>query len=122
MRILMTGASGLIGSALTPFLEAHGHTVVKLQRASACDSRQPSWNPASGAISLSAIGAFDAMVHLAGENIAQRWTATAKERIRNSRVTATRLLSEQLTRLAPMPKTFIAASATGYYGNRGEEL
>jgi len=118
----MTGASGLIGSALAPFLETHGHAVVKLQRATSSESRQPSWNPAYGAISLHGTGGFDAVVHLAGENIAQRWTPAAKERIRNSRVTATRLLSKELARLVPIPKTFIAASATGYYGNRGSEL
>ena len=82
----------------------------------------PTWNPASGLIRLEAAGPLDAVIHLAGENIAQRWIAAAKARIRRSRVDATRVLCEALARLPQPPRALVCASATGYYGDRGDEL
>jgi uncharacterized protein (TIGR01777 family) len=123
MQILLTGASGLIGSALAPLLAADGHNVIKLRRTpTPADSLGPSWDPMAGKIKLDGTDPIDAVINLAGENIAQRWTAAAKARIRNSRVDSTKLLSEALVRLPYPPKVFISASATGYYGNRGDEL
>ena len=113
----------MIGSALTPFLQRDGHEVVKLQRGrERPDPHLPSWEPADRKISLAGAGPFDAVIHLAGETIAQRWTATSKARIRDSRVKGTEFLSAFLAGLAERPKVFIAASAIGFYGNRGDEV
>ena len=122
MNILVSGASGLVGSALVPFLTAGGHTVVKLTRQSEPDAGPSAmWNPAAGQIDLSRAGRIDAVVHLAGESVAQRWTPEAKRRIRESRVSGTRLLAEALAGLPQPPKTLVCASATGFYGDRGDE-
>ena len=122
MNILVTGASGLVGSALVSFLTTGGHRVVKLVRQSTRDSEgAATWDPATGQIDLSRAGTIDAVIHLAGEPVAQRWTAEAKRRIRESRVAGTRLLAEALARLRQPPKSFICASATGFYGDRGDE-
>jgi uncharacterized protein (TIGR01777 family) len=123
MNILLTGASGFIGSALISRLSKNGHGVVPLQRTPATgDEAGPHWNPAAGQIHLESAGALDAVVHLAGENIAQRWTPAAKTRIRASRVDATRLLCDALARLPQPPKVLVCASATGFYGDRGEVM
>jgi len=122
MRVAMTGATGLIGSALVPLLESHGYQVTPLRRGPCDDSTTASWNPLSGDLSDAAVDGVDAVVHLAGENIAGgRWTKARKARIRDSRVDGTRHLSEGLARLERPPKTLIVASAVGFYGDRGEE-
>ena len=82
----------------------------------------PTWNPDAGQVRLEPAGPFDAVIHLAGENIAQRWTRTAKARVRASRVNATRLLCVALARLPQPPRVLVCASATGYYGDRGDEV
>jgi uncharacterized protein len=123
MNVLLTGATGLIGSALRPFLEARGCRVVSLRRRRGQAAAPTAvWNPAERTIDLSSAGPLDAVVHLAGESIAQRWTSAAKERIRASRVDGTRLLCEAITRLPRPPQTLVSASAVGFYGHRGEEL
>jgi uncharacterized protein (TIGR01777 family) len=124
MNILLTGASGFVGRALIPKLASDGQRVVPLRRAVAvADSASgPTWNPHAGQVHLESAAPFDAVIHLAGENIAQRWTAAAKQRIRASRVDATRLLCEALARLPQPPRVLVCASATGYYGDRGDEL
>jgi uncharacterized protein (TIGR01777 family) len=119
MKVLISGSTGLIGSALIPYLESKGITGTRLSR------RGPdiAWNPETGKLETSALEGFDAVVHLAGENIASgRWTAEQKQRIRDSRVKGTRLLAESLARLQDPPKSLICASAVGYYGNRGDEV
>jgi uncharacterized protein (TIGR01777 family) len=122
MRILMTGATGLVGTALIPVLKAEGHTVVRLVRKRKRDASDILWNPAAGTIPLSDLENFDAAIHLAGENIASgRWTAARKEKILRSRVDGTRLLSESLARLQQPPRVLVSASAVGYYGDRGTE-
>ena len=121
MNILITGASGLVGSALTPFLEQRGHRVSKLSRSDS-NTSAPRWNPAGGMIDLGPAGPLDAVIHLAGENIAQPWKRAVRKRIRESRVQSTKLLSETLTASRPIPRVLICASATGYYGDRGDEL
>ena len=122
MNILLTGASGLLGSALSSRLAQHGHRVVPLRRASGGSEAWPTWNPTAGQIHLEPAGALEAVVHLAGENIAQRWTPAARARIRASRVDATRLLCAALVRLPQPQRVLICASATGFYGDRGEEV
>jgi uncharacterized protein (TIGR01777 family) len=118
MNILLTGASGLIGSALAPALARQGHQVTALRRQA--DGPGPHWNPPNGALSLEGAAPWDAVIHLAGETIAQRWTPSARIRIRASRVDATRKLSEALSHLPQPPRVMICASAIGYYGDRGE--
>jgi len=122
MNILVTGASGLIGRALVARLSRGGHSVVRLRRGAESGSSGPTWNPEAGQVNLGPAFAADAVVHLAGENIAQRWTAAAKARIRASRVETTRLLSEALARASHGPKVMVTASAVGFYGDRGDEL
>jgi uncharacterized protein (TIGR01777 family) len=124
MNILVTGASGLIGTALVSRLTKNGHRVVPLRRTPTTTSRMagPSWNPEAGQIHLGPAGQLDAVIHLAGENIAKRWTRATKVRIRASRVDATRLLCEALARLPQPPRVLVCASATGFYGDRADEL
>jgi hypothetical protein len=121
MDILVTGASGLIGTALEPSLTANGHRVVKLSRGTVPDRPGATWDPAEGKIDLSKAGPLDVVVHLAGETIAQRWTAESKRRIHDSRVNGTRLLCEALVKLSKPPRLFVSASACGFYGDRGAE-
>ena len=123
MKVAVTGATGLIGSALVPFLRSGGHEAVPLRRAPAGRGGDgPSWDPDTGALSAGALDGLDAVVHLAGENVAGgRWTAARKARIRDSRVDGTRRLAEALAALPEPPRTLVAASAIGFYGDRGDE-
>ena len=121
MRIGVTGAGGLVGSALLPVLADAGHEAVGLRRGSAAAAGPPGWDPATGQVAAGG-GALDAVVHLAGENIAGgRWNAARKARIRDSRVEGTRRLCEGLAGLDPRPAFLVAASAVGFYGDRGGE-
>lgn len=121
--ILVTGSSGFIGSALVERLRQNGHRVVPLRRGREIRSEDgPTWNPPAGQVRLGAVGPLDAVVHLAGENIARRWSSAAKARIRASRVDATRLLCGALALLPQPPRVLVCASATGIYGDRGDEL
>lgn len=125
MNVLLTGSHGMIGSALSPALAAKGHRIVRLIRVPSSPSLDDAvWDPASGhVVDSSRLEGMDAVVHLAGESIAAgRWTPARKARIRESRVLGTRLLAETLVRLSRPPRVLLCASATGYYGNRGEEV
>jgi uncharacterized protein (TIGR01777 family) len=109
---------------LAPVLSANGHEVVRLIRAPSPATEAGSlatWDPGAGQIDLTRAGNLDGVVHLAGETIAQRWTPAAQRRIRDSRVAGTRLLCDALAKLSPPPRVLVCASATGFYGNRGEE-
>ena len=123
-RILISGSTGLIGRSLVRRLESSGHEVVRLVRPDTrSDAAGVSWDPARGVLDPSAVEGFDAVVHLAGENIAdRRWSEEQKRRIRDSRVGGTTLLSTTLANLNHPPAVFACASAGGYYGNRGDEL
>jgi hypothetical protein len=119
--VAMTGASGLIGRQLGALLTTGGHRVLKLvRRTSGGDG--VAWDPAVGILEPEKLPDVDAVVHLAGENVAGLWTAGKMKRIRDSRAVGTRVLSESLAKLAHRPRALICASAVGYYGSRGEEL
>jgi uncharacterized protein (TIGR01777 family) len=122
-RIVVTGSTGLVGQRLVQELEQAGATMIRAVRRPVQDSaRELFWDPKGGEIDVGKLEGVDAVVHLAGENIAgHRWTATFKERIRESRVEGTRLLSEALSRLRAKPQAFVCASAIGYYGDRGDQ-
>jgi len=123
MNILITGASGFVGSALTPILIAAGHQVTRLVRSQPKSVDEVQWDPQTGVRDLARLEGIDAVIHLAGENIAAgRWTQEQKARIRNSRLQGTQTLCQALTQLALPPKVLISASAMGYYGDRGEEI
>jgi uncharacterized protein (TIGR01777 family) len=124
MKILVTGSTGLIGSALIPSLLADGHSVVRLvRRVSATPANEILWDPRLGTLNAAMLEGYDAMVHLAGESIAgARWTPENKRRILDSRVQGTRLLVEALLSLSKPPGVLISASAIGFYGNRGAEI
>jgi uncharacterized protein (TIGR01777 family) len=122
MKVLIAGASGLVGSALVPLLKAEGAEVTRLVR-SAAKSGEIEWHPDRGSIDAPALEGFDAVINLAGDGIANgRWIAEKKRRILDSRVNGTRLLSETMAKLSRKPATFINASAVGFYGSRGDEL
>ena len=121
MKILVTGSSGLIGSALVRHLTGAGHFIVRLVRASPDRQRgDVLWDPVSGKIERNKLEDLDAAVHLAGENLLGLWTRNKRERLYSSRVTATEFLCEALSGLQRRPKILISASAIGYYGNRGD--
>ena len=122
MDVLVSGSTGLIGSALVSALEEGGHRVRRLTRSGGSSEDVVLWDPSAGEIDAGRIEGVDAVVHLAGENIAGRWTDAKKARIRDSRVRGTRLLAETLARLPTPPVVMVSASAAGYYGDRGNEL
>lgn len=117
----MSGANGLIGSALSRQLRALGHRVTPLVRRKA-HAGEISWDPAGGRLEPGHLEGVDAVIHLAGENVGARWTSARKQRIQTSRVQGTRLLSEALARTRRRPAVLISASAIGIYGSRGEEI
>ncbi|MFW6124933.1 MAG: TIGR01777 family oxidoreductase [Pirellulales bacterium] len=123
MNIVVSGSTGLIGSALVPFLTSAGHSVRRLVRGQPPGESAVRWSPAEGTIDSAQLEGTDAAIHLAGESIAGgRWTEEKKARILNSRVDGTRLLAEALGGLERRPGVFVCASAIGYYGDRGDEL
>jgi uncharacterized protein (TIGR01777 family) len=124
MKVLMTGSSGFLGSALRRALEAGGHTVAPLvRRDPRPGSHEIGWDPRRGRIEARELEGADAAIHLAGVNIGgARWTAQHKARVLDSRVRGTRLFSEALARLDGPPKVLLSASGVGFYGDRGDEV
>lgn len=124
MRVLISGATGLIGTALTTRLETVEMEVKHLTRQNVeeGDEKRIHWHPGSGTLDSEQIEGFRTVVHLAGENIAaEKWTEDKKRHIMDSRVTSTTLLCRVLANLKEKPRMLICASAIGYYGDRGEE-
>ena len=120
MKIAITGSAGLVGSALVPFLTTGGHHVTRIVRTSTIEANAL-WNPGTGQIDAGRLEGLDAVVHLAGENIAaRRWNAEQKARIRDSRVQGTKFLCETLAKLQRPPRVLISASAIGFYGDQGD--
>lgn len=124
MRVLVSGASGMIGAALVDALRARGDEVGALVRGRPSSGLDVAWDPAAGSIDHEALaaGRFDVIAHLAGETILGRWTEEKRARIVDSRVRGTTTLAEAIARLDPAPRAFVVASATGFYGDRGEEV
>ena len=123
MKILISGASGLIGSALKTALRERGDRVLSLTRRNARNDSEITWDPSSDTLDPTRLTNIDGVIHLAGENIAsRRWSTAQKARIRDSRVRGTTLLAQTLASISPLPKVFISASAIGYYGNRKDEI
>lgn len=122
MHVAVTGTRGLVGSALVPFLTKGGHRATRLVRGTPVNSDEAGWNPARGVTEPSRLDGVDAVVHLAGANIAAgRWTPARKAEVRRSRVDGTRKLCETLVQLPHPPKVLVSASAVGFYGDRGTE-
>ncbi|MDQ3106649.1 MAG: TIGR01777 family oxidoreductase [Actinomycetota bacterium] len=126
MRVLVSGSTGLIGSALVARLRSDGHDVVRLVRRPGSGPDEVRWDPAAGTIDTAALaagGALDGVVHLAGEGIGEkRWSPEQKRKILDSRVQGTTLLAETLAGLDPRPSVFVSGSAIGFYGLRGDEV
>ena len=123
MRIAVTGATGLIGSALVDRLETAGDDVVRLVRRPPRASGEVRWDPTGGAVDVDGLGGVEAVVHLAGAGVGDhRWTPSYKQEIRDSRVLGTRTLVAAIKQLDPMPSVLVSGSAIGFYGSRGEEL
>ena len=123
LTVTVSGATGLIGSALVAQLRAQGHTVRRLVRSSrALAPGDVPWNPATGTLDPRAIEGSDAIVHLAGAPIAVRWTAERKREIRDSRLRSTELLARAVAAQSVKPRVVLSGSAVGYYGNRHDEI
>jgi uncharacterized protein len=127
MKILVTGATGLIGRALCRVLASEGHPLVVLSRhpagaANLAAKNAFAWQPEQAEPPVEAFDGVEAVIHLAGENVAARWTAERKQRIRDSRVLGTRNLVAGMKRAATPPRILLSGSAVGFYGDRGDEL
>lgn len=126
MRVLVSGSSGLIGSALVPRLRSAGHDVVRLVRRAPQGQDEVRWDVDAGTLDTAALaagGPVDGIIHLAGEGIGEkRWSPEQKQRILDSRVKGTRLLATTAAALDPAPSVFVCGSAVGYYGLRGDEV
>lgn len=123
MKIAVTGASGLIGTALVTHLHAGGHDVVRLVRRPPRAGDEVRWDPEAGTVDTAGLAGLDGAVHLAGAGVGDhRWTDEYKQQIRDSRVLGTRTLVTALTSLDPLPRVLVSGSAVGFYGTRGDEV
>lgn len=121
LRIAVTGATGMLGSTLTPVLSAAGHRVIPVSRQVLPGGI--AWDPLDGKLNPADLKGVDAVIHLAGESLAEgRWTADRKALLRQSRTASTRLLASAMASLPQPPAVLICASAIGIYGNRGDEV
>jgi uncharacterized protein (TIGR01777 family) len=124
MKILISGSSGLIGTAATAGLQADSHNVVHLVRpGKTANPGDVQWDPMRATVDVAGLGGVDVVIHLSGAGIADcRWTEERKQLLRSSRIDTTRVLVDSLSRLKQKPRVLIVASAIGYYGTRGDEI
>ncbi len=122
MKILVSGSSGFIGSALIPYLQDKGFDVSRLIRKKIQPQIYIFWDPENGILERESVEGFDVIINLCGENIVGRWTEKKKNRIKTSRINTASLISKTISELTNPPKLFISASAVGFYGNRGDEV
>ncbi len=121
MRVAITGASGLIGSALVPHLRSVGHDVQRLVRRPAAAPDEITWDPKAGTVDLAALQGVDGVIHLAGAGVGDhRWTDDYKREILDSRVDGTRTITQAMIALDPKPRVLVSASAIGWYGDTGD--
>jgi uncharacterized protein len=121
VKIAITGASGLIGTAVRESCEADGHQVLRLVRREPVDPREVQWDPKGGYVDAEKLAGTDAVVHLAGAGVGdRRWSASYKREIRDSRILGTRTLAKALAGLDPQPAVLVSGSAIGYYGDTGD--
>ncbi len=118
-RVAITGASGFLGVSLTEYLRRGGYEVLRIGRGGGADIL---WDPAARTIAPQALDGVDAVVHLAGEPIAQRWTAAVRRELKESRVRGTTLIAEACARATPRPAVLLSGSAVGIYGDRDAEV
>jgi uncharacterized protein len=122
VKVVVSGASGLIGTALVPALHAAGHDVVRLVRREPTAADEVPWDPAARQLDPAQLAGVDAIVNLSGANLGKRWTAARKREILDSRVDTTALLATTAIALDPGPTVFLCAGGTGIYGDRGDEI
>ena len=122
MTVAITGGTGMIGSALTALLRTGGHTVRWISRRPVAARGDIGWNPDAGTLEPADLAGVDAVVHLAGANVGERWTESHKREIRSSRELGTRTLVRALTKLSTPPKVLVSGSAIGYYGDTGAKV
>jgi len=122
VRIVVSGASGFLGSALVPSLREAGHEVRRLVRRRAEARDEVQWDPTAGMIDRDALGSVEGIVNLSGSTIGKRWTNARKREIRDSRVHATSLLARTAASLEPKPAVLVTAGGVGIYGDRGDEM
>jgi uncharacterized protein len=121
LRVAITGATGLIGTALDAFLTTGGHTVRRVTRTPTRADDIP-WDPTSGTLDPHALEGLDAVVHLAGESLSERWNKERKARVLRSRVEGTGLLARTIAMLERPPRVLLSSSAVGWYGSRGDDV
>jgi len=123
MKVAITGASGLIGTALVPHLRSVGHDVYRLVRRPAAAADEISWDPVAGTVDLAALEGTEGVIHLAGAGVGDhRWTDAYKAEILDSRVDGTRTIADAMTRLDTAPRVLVSGSAIGFYGDTGDRI